>query len=118
MLVVKNPPANAGDIRDMGLIPGLGWSPGEGNGNPHQDSCLEGESHREAWGTTVQCRKESDTIEASYKWKKPILKDYTQYASNNMTFRKRWNYGESKKISGCQGLEGREGRMLKAQMIF
>ena len=36
--VVKNPPANA---RDAGSIPGLGKSPGEGNGNPLQDSCLE-----------------------------------------------------------------------------
>ena len=34
VLVVKNPPANAGDIRDMGSIPGSGRSPGEGNGNP------------------------------------------------------------------------------------
>ena len=40
-LVVKNLPANAGDIRDMGSIPGLGRSPGEGHGNPLQDSCLE-----------------------------------------------------------------------------
>jgi len=40
-LVVKNPSANAGDIRDMGSIPGLGRSPGEGHGNPLQDSCLE-----------------------------------------------------------------------------
>ena len=37
--VVKNPPANAGDIRDMGLIPGLGRSPGGGHGNPLQCSC-------------------------------------------------------------------------------
>ena len=35
-LVVKNPPAYAGEIRDMGLIPGLGRSPGGGNGNPHK----------------------------------------------------------------------------------
>ena len=41
MLVVKNLPTNAGDIRDMGLTPGLGRSPGEGNGNPLQYSCLE-----------------------------------------------------------------------------
>jgi len=40
-LVVKNLPANAGDARDAGLIPGLGRSPGEGNGNPLQYSCLE-----------------------------------------------------------------------------
>ena len=40
-LVVKNLPANTGDIKDIVLIPGLGRSPGEGNGNPLQYSCLE-----------------------------------------------------------------------------
>ena len=40
-LVVKNPLANSGDIKDMGLIPGSGRSPGRGHGNPLQDSCLE-----------------------------------------------------------------------------
>ena len=40
-VVVKNPPANARDIRDAGSIPGSGRSPGEGNGNPLQYSCLE-----------------------------------------------------------------------------
>ena len=40
-LVVKKLPANAGDIRDMGLIPGSGGFPGEGNGNTLQYSCLE-----------------------------------------------------------------------------
>ena len=44
--VVKNPPANVGD---MGLIPGLGRSPGGGNGNPHQYSCLENPMDRGAW---------------------------------------------------------------------
>ena len=39
--MVKNPPASAGDIRDMGSILGLGRSPGEGHGNPLQYSCLE-----------------------------------------------------------------------------
>ena len=39
-LVVKNPPDNAGDIRDVGLIPKLGRFPEEGNGNPLQYSCL------------------------------------------------------------------------------
>ena len=43
--VVKNPPANARDARNMGLIPGLGRSPGEENGNPLQYSCLELLSH-------------------------------------------------------------------------
>ena len=40
-LVVKNPPAKAGDVRDAGLIPGLGRFPGEGNGYPLLCSCLE-----------------------------------------------------------------------------
>ena len=39
--VVKNPPANVGDLRDVGLIPGLGRSPEGGHGNPLQYSCLE-----------------------------------------------------------------------------
>ena len=52
-LLVENPPANAGDIRDPGLIPGLGRSPGEGNGNPLQYSCLENPMDREAWWVTV-----------------------------------------------------------------
>ena len=40
-LVIKNPPASPGDVRDAGLIPGLGRSPGEGNGNQLQYPCLE-----------------------------------------------------------------------------
>ena len=50
-LVVKNPPANAGDIRDAGLIPGLGRSPGGEHGNPLQYSCLENPMDRR---TTAQ----------------------------------------------------------------
>ena len=52
-LVVKNLPANAGDIRDAGLIPGSGRSPGGGHGNPLQYSCLENPMDREAWWATV-----------------------------------------------------------------
>ena len=48
VLVVKNPPADAGGIRDVGSIPGSGISPGEGNGNPLQYSCLENPMNREA----------------------------------------------------------------------
>ena len=47
--MVKNRPANAGDARDMGLIPGLGRSPGEGNGNPLQYSCLENHMDGGSW---------------------------------------------------------------------
>ena len=58
---VKNPPANVGD---MGLIPGLGRSSGEGNGNPLQYSCLENPMDREAWWDTVHGgHKVSDTTE-------------------------------------------------------
>ena len=51
-LVVKNLPANAGDVRDTGLIPGLGRSPGGGHGNPLQYSCLENPMDRWAWRVT------------------------------------------------------------------
>ena len=53
VLVVKNLPANVGDIRDEGPIPGLGKSPGGGNGNPLQYSCLENPMDRGAWRATV-----------------------------------------------------------------
>ena len=47
--MVKNLPANAGDVGDSSSIPGLGRSPGEGNGNPLQYSCLENLMDRGAW---------------------------------------------------------------------
>jgi len=59
VLAVKNLPANAGFIRDVGLIPGLGRSPGEGKGNPRQYSCLENRG-ASPWG-----HKESDMSEAT-----------------------------------------------------
>ena len=52
--VVKNPPANAGDTGDSGLIPGSGRSPGEGNGNTLQYSCLGNPMDRGAWKATAQ----------------------------------------------------------------
>ena len=51
--MVKNPPANAGDTRDVGLITGLGRSPGEGNRNPLQYSYLENSMDRGAWQAAV-----------------------------------------------------------------
>ena len=63
-LAVKNPPADVGDIRDMGLIPGSGRSPGEGYGNPLQYSLLENSMDRGAWWVTCSwSHKESDTTE-------------------------------------------------------
>ena len=60
VLVVKNLTANAGDIRDGGSIPGLGRSPGEGNGNPLQYSCLENPMDG-AWRATVHGVSKSRT---------------------------------------------------------
>ena len=51
--VIKNPPANAGDARDTGSVPGSGRSPGVGNGNPLQYSCLENSTDRGAKRATV-----------------------------------------------------------------
>ena len=58
--MVKNLPANARDIRDMGSIPGLGRSTGEGNGNPLQYSSLENPMDRGAWRAAVHGVAESD----------------------------------------------------------
>ena len=52
-LVVKNPPANAGDSGNVGLIPGSGRFPGEGNDNPLQYSCLGNPMDRGAWRATI-----------------------------------------------------------------
>ena len=52
--MVKNPPASAGDIRDMGSIPELGRCPGEGHGNPLQYTCLENPMDRGGWQATVR----------------------------------------------------------------
>ena len=84
-LVVKNPPANAGDIRDTSSIPGLGRSPGGGHGNPFQYSCLENPMEKGAWWASVHrvaksqallkwlsmhtCRTYSQRIEYGTYWK-------------------------------------------------
>ena len=60
-LVVKNLPANAGDIRDTGPIPGSGRPPGEGKGNPCQDSGLENPMDSGAWWATVHVVAKSGT---------------------------------------------------------
>ena len=59
--MVKNLPANAGDIRDSGSIPELGRSPGGGNGNPLQYSCLGNFMDRGAWRATVHGVMKSQT---------------------------------------------------------
>ena len=65
VLVIKNLPASAGDIRYLGLIPGLGKSPGGGHGNSFQYSCLDNPTDRRAWQATVHTVTESDMTEVT-----------------------------------------------------
>ena len=59
--MVKNPPGNAGDIRDVASIPGLGRSPGEANGLPLQYSCLENPTDRGDWWAILHRVAKSQT---------------------------------------------------------
>ena len=73
-LVIKNPPANARDVRDAGSIPGLGRSTGQGHGNPLQYSCLENPGEqRSLEGYSPWSHKESDTMKHlsmhTHRWK-------------------------------------------------
>ena len=65
MQVVKNSPANAGDRRDCGLIPGLGRSPGGGHGNPLQYSCLENPMAEEPSGLQSKSCTELDMTDGA-----------------------------------------------------
>ena len=74
-LVVKNPPANAGDIRDSGSISGSGRSSGGGHGNPLQYSCLETPRDRGAWRATKSDTTEGDlTHTHKYLYLRVIVK--------------------------------------------
>ena len=64
-LVVKTLPANAGDARDVGSIPGCGRSPGFGNVTPLHYSCLENSMGRGAWWATVDGHEATDRTEHS-----------------------------------------------------
>ena len=66
MLTVKNPPVNAGHIRDAGSVPGWGRSPGGGHGHPLQYSCLENSMDRGAWQATVH------RVTKSWTWLKQL----------------------------------------------
>ena len=60
--MVKNLPANGGNTRDVGSIPGSGRSLGEGNGNPFQYSCLENPMNTGTWWATVHTVTKSQTL--------------------------------------------------------
>ena len=64
--VVKNQPANEGDVGDVGSIPGLGRYCTEGNGNPLQHFCLENSVNRGAWKATVHGVTKSQTRQSDY----------------------------------------------------
>ena len=96
--VIKNPPANARDTRDMSSIPGLGRSPGGVHGNPLQYSCLENSIDRGAWWATVQ------GVTKSWIW----LSDWTfttHYA--HLMWWKTGNTG----VSGSRGWTWREAML-------
>ena len=74
--VVNNLPANAGDTRDIGLIPGLGRSPGGGHSNPLKYSCLENPMDRGAW---LDC-KESDATEHTQSLQNLLIIIYSRFS--------------------------------------
>ena len=87
--LVKNLPANAGDARDVGSIPGLGRSSGGGHGNPFQDPCMENPMKRGAWQTTVY------GIAKSWTWLKR-LSTCTQQQTHVHTIQRGTNFSKIK----------------------
>ena len=89
VLVVKNLPANRGDI-NMGSIPGLGRSPGGGNGNPLQYSCLENPMVRGGWQGTdhgvARIRHDLVTKPPSHNFKLTFLKPQNPYTLDIESF--------------------------------
>ena len=92
--VEKTPSANAGDQRDGGSIPGLGGSPGGGNGNPPQDSCLENPTDRGAWRATVHgiTRSQTRLSRHAYTYLEEqiclhvLLRKHTDFGIQGLTF--------------------------------
>ena len=77
----QTPPASARDARDTDSIPGLERSPGEGNDNPLQSSCLENSMDRGAWWATVHgVAKESDTAEHTHLHTPETMREGSRYA--------------------------------------
>ena len=78
--MVKNPPANAGDAGSVGSIPGLERSPGVGNNNPLQYSCLENSMYRGSWRATVHRVTKSVGTEHACKIHSTSIIDYSMIA--------------------------------------
>ena len=107
-LVVKNLPANAGDVRDSGLIPGSGRSPGGGHGDPLPYSCLETSMDRRAWWAIVHRVAQSRT-------RLKQLSTHAQTIIYRMDNSKRSNRSIIKEISPEYSLEG---LMLKLKLQY
>ena len=99
MLEVKNPPANAGKVRNTGSIPGLGRSPGGGHGNPLQYSCLENSTDKGAWWATVHRVTKSQTrlkrlsmhdVKSRTKWVKTQWQDVLSPRLNEWSRSEKW----------------------------
>ena len=84
VLVVKNLPANSGDIRDTGFIPGSGRYFGGGHGNPHQYSRLENSTDRGAWQPTVH------RVAKSWTWLKQLSTDACMVATSHTCVSSMW----------------------------
>ena len=120
VLEVKNLSANAGDVRDMGLIPGSGRSSGGGYDNPLQYSCLANPMDRGAWWGTVHEVAQSQTW---LKWLSTSAHTHTPFISSNSngmelwweglgldyTLRTVWN-----KFPGCQTIQQSQGGPLRS----
>ena len=79
--VIKNLPASVRDAGDVGLIPGLGRSPGEGNGNPLQDSCLEKPMDGGVCRATVHGVTMNQTQLSDFTWEDPLEEEIATHSS-------------------------------------
>ena len=81
--MAKSLPANAGDTRDVSLIPGSGRSPGEGHGNPLQYSCLENSINRGAWQATIHGATKCQTRLSTQVYEIKLVYYYESFWYNN-----------------------------------
>ena len=91
VLVIKKPPANTGDIRNWGSIPGSGRSPAGGHSNPHRSSYLENPMDRGAWRATVHGDTKSQTQLSACQQKQEQVSDDSLRAAPSK--RTQWSEG-------------------------
>ena len=112
-LVVKNPPANAGDVRDVGSISGSGISPGGWHGNPCQYSCLENPMDWGAWQAMIRRLAQSWT-----RLKRPSGSSRSMHAYLYWGFTSGLDGKESTCNSGDPGLIPRSGRSPGERNVY